>query len=35
MNEFTNALLSEKRSGIIPEEDDWYAPLIGDWAEDI
>ena len=34
MNEFTNALLSEKRSGIIPEEDDWYAPLIGDWTFD-
>ena len=34
MNEFTNALLSEKRRGIIPEEDDWYAPLIGDWTFD-
>ena len=34
MNEFTNALLSEKRSGIIPAEDDWYAPLIGDWTFD-
>lgn len=27
-------MLSEKRSGIIPAEDDWYAPLIGDWIFD-
>lgn len=31
MDEFINALVSEERNSIIPEEDDWYAPLIGDW----
>lgn len=30
MDAFTKALLSGKRS--IPEEDDWFAPLIGDWV---
>ena len=29
-DEFVKALLSESRSDIIPEEDVWYAPLIGD-----
>ena len=28
---FTEALLSEK-TGRIPDEFDWFAPLIGDWA---
>ncbi len=30
MDNFTEALLSEK-TGRIPEEYDWFAPLIGDW----
>jgi hypothetical protein len=34
MNEFVKALLSEGKNNIIPEEDDWYAPLIGDWEFD-
>ena len=33
MDLFTEALLSEK-TGRIPETDDWFAPLIGDWACD-
>ncbi len=28
------ALCNEKDSGYIPTEDDWYAPLIGDWDFD-
>lgn len=31
MDEFVNALLSSNRNPEIPEEDDWYAPLLGDW----
>lgn len=31
MDKFVDALLSSERNGMIPEEDDWYAPLIGDW----
>lgn len=34
MNEFTNALLGEKQHNRIPEEYDWYAPLLGDWDFD-
>lgn len=33
MDHFLNALVSEK-TVIIPEEDDWFAPLIGDWDFD-
>ena len=29
MDEFINALLS--KDGIIPKEDDWFSPLLGDW----
>lgn len=32
-NEFTEALLNNAEK-IIPEEYDWYAPLIGDWDFD-
>ena len=30
MDNFVDALLSEK-TDLIPEEFDWFAPLIGDW----
>ena len=30
MNTFTDALLSDKTDRI-PDEFDWFAPLIGDW----
>lgn len=33
MDMFYDALLNEKY-GVIPEEDDWYASLIGDWTFD-
>lgn len=28
---FIQALLAEERAASIPEEDDWYAGLIGEW----
>ena len=31
MNNFANALLSEERHNIIPEEHDYFAPFIGEW----
>lgn len=31
MSEFEQALLSSERNPALPEEDDWYAPLLGDW----
>ena len=31
MDRFEEALVSSERNEMIPEEDDWYAPLIGDW----
>ena len=34
MDLFTQALLSGGRNRDIPAEDDWYAPLIGDWTFD-
>ena len=34
MDAFVDALLSTQRSPIIPPEDDWFAPLLGDWAFD-
>lgn len=34
MSEFERVLLSETRNPLIPEEDDWYAPLLGDWDFD-
>ena len=30
MDTFSEALLSSE-SGRIPEEYDWFAPLVGDW----
>jgi hypothetical protein len=33
-DEFVKALLAEERADVIPEEYDWYAPLIGDWDFD-
>ena len=33
MDTFSEALLCEK-TGRIPEDRDWFAPLIGDWACD-
>ncbi|WBY64191.1 hypothetical protein [Thermocaproicibacter melissae] len=32
--EFVKALLAEGRADAIPEEYDWYTPLIGDWDFD-
>lgn len=34
MSEFVKALMSVNRNDAIPEEDDWYAPLLGDWDFD-
>lgn len=34
MDAFVNALLGPARSAVIPPEDDWFAPLLGDWAFD-
>ena len=34
MDEFVRALMSAEKNNMIPEEDDWYAPLIGDWKFD-
>jgi len=34
MDEFSQALLSSDKNSIIPEEYDWYAPLIGNWDFD-
>ena len=34
MSEFEQALVSDRRSPIVPPEDDWYAPLLGDWDFD-
>lgn len=31
MSEFERALLSSSKNEMIPAEDDWYAPLLGDW----
>lgn len=31
MSEFERALLSSCKNEMIPAEDDWYAPLLGDW----
>lgn len=31
MSEFEKALLSSSKNEMIPAEDDWYAPLLGDW----
>jgi len=31
MGTFEQALLSAQRNPIIPDEDDWFAPLLGDW----
>lgn len=34
MDGFIRALLSEERAPCIPPEDDWFAPLLGDWRFD-
>lgn len=34
MSEFEKALLSDDKSPVIPSENDWYAPLLGDWNFD-
>lgn len=34
INEFVTALLSESKNPEIPDENDWYKPLIGDWEFD-
>lgn len=31
MNDFCNALLSEKKNESIPDDFDWFGPLIGEW----
>lgn len=34
MDEFISALLGDGKINSIPEEYDWYAPLLGDWDFD-
>lgn len=34
MDAFEQALQSAVKSPMIPAEDDWYAPLLGDWQFD-
>jgi len=34
MSEFVKALLGDQKVSKIPEEYDWYAPLLGDWDFD-
>ncbi len=34
MEEFIKALVSDKKSDVIPDEMDFYKPLIGDWNFD-
>jgi len=34
MDAFEQALISPVKSPIIPMEDDWFAPLLGDWQFD-
>lgn len=34
MDEFVSALLNDGTVNRIPEEYDWYAPLLGDWDFD-
>lgn len=34
MSEFVKALLGDQKISKIPEEYDWYAPLLGDWDFD-
>lgn len=34
MDAFVEALVSKERNPLLPEEYDWYAPLLGDWDFD-
>ena len=31
MDRFAEALLSRQANPALPAEDDWFAPLLGDW----
>ena len=31
MDRFAEALLSRQANSALPLEDDWFAPLLGDW----
>ena len=34
MDRFAEALLSRQANHALPLEDDWFAPLLGDWEFD-
>ena len=34
MDRFAEALLSQQANSALPLEDDWFAPLLGDWEFD-
>ena len=34
MDRFAEALLSRQANSALPLEDDWFAPLLGDWEFD-
>ena len=34
MDRFAEALLSQQANPALPAEDDWFAPLLGDWKFD-
>lgn len=34
MDRFAEALLSRQANPALPAEDDWFAPLLGDWEFD-
>ena len=34
MDQFVDALLGDSSTAYIPPQDDWYAPLLGDWDFD-
>ena len=34
MDRFAEALLSRQATSALPLEDDWFAPLLGDWEFD-
>ena len=31
MNDFETALVSPEKNSLIPEEDNWFGPLVGTW----
>ena len=34
MDRFAEALLNRQANTALPAEDDWFAPLLGDWEFD-